>query len=195
MIKLTRHGYADRRFYGLGKPSAVAARASDPDFVPSLRLLMEQQEYSATDVGMMFGVSRERVRQWCAKYSIEQRGLYRGENTRCWNDATNRFEPSSAGSRYAKRLEANRNARRAWREQRRLSIVRRLKELESELGRIPTNREMALHLSGRLMEHHQAAPWLCGYWGNLHRNNTRGAMGAIRTACGWPAVKVGRPRR
>lgn len=74
-----------------------ASRADNPDFLPSLRLLICREQYSLTDVGLMFGVSRERVRQWCRRHGIEhpetngtRRGLYA---VRIWDDTTHTFRP------------------------------------------------------------------------------------------------------
>src|SRR5690348_2321471 len=66
--------------------------------VPSLKMLIEEQEYSISDVGLMFGVSRERVRQWCVRFGIQQRGRNRGKNTRQWNEDKMQFEPKPCGA-------------------------------------------------------------------------------------------------
>ncbi len=42
-----------------------------PGFADSLRLLVERERYSLTDIGLMFGVSRERARQWVAREGFE----------------------------------------------------------------------------------------------------------------------------
>jgi hypothetical protein len=70
------------------------ARASDPDFVPSLRLLVERERYSLHDIGMMFDVSRERVRQWCERNAIVHPDDWRGLHmVRVWDDYSHRFVP------------------------------------------------------------------------------------------------------
>ena len=67
-------------------------------FVESLRLLVQFEEYSLTDIGMMFGVSRERIRQLCIRYDIEvpHHGVVSGPTAqvqREWDDDQNRFVP------------------------------------------------------------------------------------------------------
>lgn len=127
------------------------ARHDDPDFVPSLRLLVERERYSLADIGLMFGVSRERVRQWCQRYQIEHpdpRGR-RGLNClRVWDDAHDRFVPvargliarerrKARGDAYRRSVVANRTAK--WHRAVEVLIARR-----EQLGRADlSQREMA----------------------------------------------------
>lgn len=66
-----------------------------PGFDESLKLLVEREQYALADIGMMFGVSRERIRQIEARVGAKRidthnRGLY---CVRVWDDAQHRFVP------------------------------------------------------------------------------------------------------
>ena len=67
-----------------------------PGFAESLRLLIESHQYSLTDVAMMFNVSRERIRQLCARYRVQYQpySSATGLNAmRIWDDTDNQFRP------------------------------------------------------------------------------------------------------
>jgi hypothetical protein len=120
-----------------------------PGFVDSLRLLLESERYSFTDIALMFGVTRERVRQLAAKFGIEgggraQRGLY---DVRVWDDVAHRFVPRTRGD-VAAENERNRRARaRVELEERRIarraSLIEAIRSLSQSLGRSPTTLEVA----------------------------------------------------
>lgn len=63
--------------------------AQIPRFVESLQSLVDQG-YGLTDIGCMFGVSRERVRQWCGKFGVERDGSS-GTAFRLWSPEQGRF--------------------------------------------------------------------------------------------------------
>lgn len=134
-----------------GQPSGLAFL---PGFVESLRLLVERERYSMTDIALMFGVSRERIRQLFDRYELEYpEGTSRGLNAvRVWDDASHRFRPVSRGSiDQAKRLGA-RAVKRAKRVARRAEIQQRIVEavtaLRARLGRDPSWWEMWLAIGG-----------------------------------------------
>jgi hypothetical protein len=64
--------------------------ADIPGFTESLRILLVEERYTLTDVAYMFGVSRERVRQWAKRL-----GLAHGHHARrrVWVEAEQRFRP------------------------------------------------------------------------------------------------------
>lgn len=146
-----------------------AARADDPDFLPSLRLLVERERYSLTDIGMMFGVSTERVRQWCERHNIEhpdkssERGMSR---YRMWDDATNRFRPVSRAAvselLRQRRTLSREAARMRERETRRAQMVGLLRTLADRLGRSPSLAELAEAMG---FDPKQATPYIACRWG------------------------------
>ena len=135
-------------------------RHADPEFVPSLRLLVQRERYSLLDIGLMFGVSRERVRQWVARYGIEHPDSAgnRGLNClRCWDDRLNRFLPIPRG---VIREEKRRARGDAWRSrlatERKARWNRAVSVLIAERERLGRNdlsqREMAEAIFGRRFE-------------------------------------------
>lgn len=70
---------------GVGKQAIEVAILELPD---SLRMLFDQG-YTFTDVGAMFGVTRERVRQWAKRYSIAR--FPNVTAPRVWDHVTSRF--------------------------------------------------------------------------------------------------------
>lgn len=152
------------------------------ELVASLRLLMEVQEYSATDVGLMFGRSRERVRQWCAEYGVEQRGLRRGTNTRRWNDEQNCFEPVPGGGIRRERIEVRRRNRGQEREEfvaaRRAFAIETVGALQKRLGRTPTLMEIGAELFGKDREIVHIGALLVGWWKPVR--GTRESAGTLQ---------------
>lgn len=68
--------------------------ASLPGFAESLRLLLVEEEYTLEDVGQMFGVTRERIRQIANKLGITTRAMNGGlKSVRLWQDNEHRFRP------------------------------------------------------------------------------------------------------
>jgi len=161
------------------------ARHTDPDFVPSLRLLIEIERYAHTDVALMFGVSRERVRQWCERYGVvhpdrglSARGLFA---VRVWDDSVNRFRPVPRRviAAEAKREERARLliSRASKREASRKRIVEAIKKLRSELGGTPRWDDVCAELNVKTVSAIQAL-W-CGKGGSR-----RGTLGEIARAAG-----------
>lgn len=78
----------------------VPGIAALPGFAESLRLLIEREEYTLEDIGMMFNVSRERIRQLADKHGISARAYGPGGHRvagpkagfqREWDDANHCF--------------------------------------------------------------------------------------------------------
>lgn len=68
-----------------------------PGFRSSLVSLLEQG-YCCTEMSIMFGVTRERMRQWQKRLGIRELQVSkRGPTRRVWDDATGRFRPISIG--------------------------------------------------------------------------------------------------
>lgn len=75
----------------------------DPDFPQHLQRLHDYG-YAITDIGVMWGVSVERVRQWFKQY-----GLIRydeGASLRIWDDDLELFLPVSRGEYHRRRKDA-----------------------------------------------------------------------------------------
>jgi transposase len=173
------------------------ARHADPDFVPSLRLLVQRERYSHHDIALMFGVSRERVRQWCEKYEVAHpdgrsaRGL---RMTRVWEDASNRFVPVSKRVARAGRQRMHREQRQCALSERRDRIVEQVSALRSELGRDPTLKEIAERLVGKPVPSPQAGSLVMHQWGGRTRRGEYGpAIAALRNAAGIGKRARGEP--
>ncbi len=65
--------------------------ANVPGFVASLDLLLNDEKYTLSDVALMFGLSRERIRQYRNKHRIASQGHQK--IIRVWDDTRNRFVP------------------------------------------------------------------------------------------------------
>lgn len=81
-------------------PAAPDGVAYLPGFVESVRLLVEREQYTLTDIALMFDVSRERLRQLCGKHHIAYPGYHGAKGMQCqrvWDAATHRFYPVSKG--------------------------------------------------------------------------------------------------
>lgn len=129
-----------------------------PGFEASLRLLLDSERYSLTDIGMMFGVSRERVRQLCARMGLGIGGEWRGLNhIRVWDDRANRFRPQSRGAFNKKVARSQADQRSVERKRKsiesraaqRAEVVAHARRLVVELGRAPTMYEVACSVYGR----------------------------------------------
>lgn len=152
----------------------MSAVANLPGFDASLRLLVECERYSMTDIALMFGVSGERVRQWCEKRGISHPdgrkiGLH---CVRVWDDSANRFSPVSRGKLTRLRKVSNGAKRRAAqamrRAERRTMVVAALVDLRAELGREPSWTELASRLGFTGMPtgsaRYVASLWTGGRW-------------------------------
>lgn len=77
--------------------------ASLPGFVESLRLLVVREQYTDSDIGLMFGVTRERIRQLVSEHQIAadpSRSQTRThKRVRVWDDDANCFRPVGAAGR------------------------------------------------------------------------------------------------
>lgn len=141
-----------------------------PGFRESLRLLLEEEEYSQSDVAMMFGVSRERIRQLGHKLGVSlpshaQRGL---NQVRVWDDTLHRFRPEfksvlrrTAQQERVRERKRQRAERRADQQRR---IVITLLLLKGRLGRDPSNQEMVEAITGRPCHPNQGGRRLSHLW-------------------------------
>ena len=84
-----------------------------PGFAASLRILLDDEQYAMTDVALMFGVSRERLRQLVARYGMAVPLTGRGlKSVRIWDDSAHRFQPVARG--VLKRQRARRYSQTYW---------------------------------------------------------------------------------
>jgi hypothetical protein len=102
--------------------------------------LLINEGYGLTDIAMMFGISRERVRQKAARIGLE---YSQGTKPRVWDERLGRFRfrdvPEQRAERRLRRrveIEHRLGARRA-------AQVAALRALRAELGRTPTTAEVA----------------------------------------------------
>lgn len=168
-------------------------RSNDPDFVPSLRLLVEREQYCQVDIGLMLGVCRERVRQWCIKYGIEYpentpRGL---RAYRVWDDSLNRFVPQRRVLVKKEIASKQKLVRRekSWEKlkQRRVLMVAVIIELQKKLGRSPSLPEMARVVVGYPVPRNRAGPLLIAQWGGPR--STKKKYGEFRAALSTAGVR------
>jgi len=174
------------------------SRADNPEFVPSLRLLVEREKYCLSDIALMFTVSRERVRQWLKQYEIryQVKDFPRGLRAcRMWNDELNRFFPVSIGKmkkeQTSKGVELRMQLKQArWKAQQ-LHIVETIVELQNKLGRFPTTLEMA-EVLGFQGDPLQAGSFLARSWcGGGNTQKKYQAFRSALTAAGVEARKSG----
>lgn len=168
-----------------------------PGFDESLRLLVEREQYSLRDIAMMFGISRERVRQLCGKLTLHLPDVYEvgRRSARVWDDAANRFRPVSRGRAIEQRSREQRDSARARRDhlrsERRERIVAAVVALRSQLDREPTWREMHCVVIGTEPEHpNRAQLRVLNAWETRHMS-TREKHRTFRDATG---TKSRRPR-
>lgn len=181
-------------------PHGPTGIADLPGFEASLRLLIEVQQYSVTDVGMMFNVSRERMRQLCNVYKVQCPGKKgsKGLNAvRIWDDNENQFKPysrkeinDSIRSEQQAQREYNSQKTRA---ERRAAIAQAYYALRNELGTTPTIHQWAERVRGKPLAKNAAGPTLVNYWG-AEGGAVRGMLSHIRRVIGAPAAQRGPTR-
>ena len=173
------------------------AWADVPGFEESLRLLVYAERYATEDIGMMFGVSRQRVDQW-----LEARGIVHPDPpyqrgslmVRVWDDVACRFRPVRRRLVEAERRVRDRVEREAAREARRRVARSRMVvvavRLRVELQREPTNRELYEAITGRVPAVNGAALMLACLWDARRTRSYRERITEFRAAAGL----VGRGR-
>lgn len=114
-------------------------------FDESLRLLLVDEQYSVTDIAMMFDISRERVRQLRDQIGIpfvKHRKSVGLHCTRLWDDTLHRFRPVS--NRDLRTADAHLRERKVFTTvtDRHAERVQRIRDLRVSLGRDPSWREM-----------------------------------------------------
>lgn len=169
-----------------------------PGFVESLRLLVQREQYSLTDIGLMFGVTRERARQLVTANAIEYpAGTIRGLMARrVWDDEAGRFRPVGRGDlrrqAHRKRVAHNRRARAVQVAERRTRIMAASAELWTKLGRMPTDAEICVAIGVE----YGASPTmtLLSRWGMESHSDparTKITLAAMRKATGRPVERAG----
>lgn len=162
-----------RRYYRALKKShgGIHTAVSEiPGFVSSVRWAL-QDGFSLTDVGVMFGVSRERVRQWCEEFEIE-RGKHEGSQYRLWSDEENRFVPVSQETMYQLAYEYHHDRvdqeQESRRKERRSAQVEAMKKLAKRFGRTPTLSELE-------EEYGESWPSIARDWGYDPQDDSEGS--------------------
>lgn len=131
-----------------------------PGFIESVQSLLNDG-FGLTDVGVMFGVSRERVRQWANQFDLQRR-FGPGTRYRIWDDDKDRFVPVPnelmyhiAECYHDRRLETEVQERQ---QAARSEHVEALKSLAKRFGRTPTLNELEEELD-------TFWPNIARYWG------------------------------
>ncbi len=116
-----------------------------PGFIGSIEILHDTCGYGLTDIGAMFGLSRERIRQYFQKYNL-QRNEARRAMYRVWNDERNCFLTVSNEDLEGILIEKSREERLIKRREnhakRRGSQVHAIQDFAEKNGRVPTVREL-----------------------------------------------------
>lgn len=79
---------AHREIYA-GLKGRTDSISTIPGAIQSIQRLLDMG-YSLTDIGAMLGVTRERVRQWCAQYALQRRAK-KGAMFRLWDEGLGQF--------------------------------------------------------------------------------------------------------
>lgn len=110
---------------------------------------LAQQGYGMEDTAVMFGVSRERVRQWAEKYGLTEqfKVLGKGTKPRMWDAEQGRFVAQTwtnfRADQHGAVIETQRQTRRQRRKARRRRLVSELRALAARLGRTPVSLEVS----------------------------------------------------
>ena len=115
--------------------------ADNPRFADALRALMVDNGYGQSDVSIMLGVSRERVRQWANHIGIE-RGRS-GSDMRIWDPEALRFRNVGHMPEYRRAIKDLAPARRSRAEICRAIARWVLIDLQEDLGRTPAHMDLA----------------------------------------------------
>ena len=183
---------------------------TNPLFADGLRSLMLENGYGQTDVGLMLGVSRERVRQWANQLGIARE--HSGSEKRLWDPETNRFVNVGMTEAYRQRLRELRPPPMDWLAKRRRIAGWVLRDLHDWLGRTPAHADLAEAyaiepgaLNGRLGVTTNRGPvreQLRALWASVgleYRNYATGGRGrperSHKPATGNPLPPVTRARR
>lgn len=146
-----------------------------PGFEASLRLLVEREKYSLTDIALMFGVSKERISQLCVRLRIDPVQAWKtGMNcVRVWDDTTHQFQPVMKGAISAERVAVARSEKRArqtaLRETNRAHIMAAIQQQRDAVGRDLTWEEMYVAVVGRPSEGHWPCVKLLKRWDSRQR--------------------------
>lgn len=127
-----------------------------------LSLLLDQG-YTMTDISVMLGISRERVRQFVARWNLSVFSKHITAR-RIWDDETNRFHPVSEAKYQELHKQQHRKRLTTWRHNRQKRMVNRLKKLAAGLDRTPTLGEFAVAWFGRKLTDNALSPMICGAW-------------------------------
>ncbi len=182
----------------MSRQRGVAGIAQLPGFVDSLRLLLVDERYAAIDVALMFGVSRERIRQLCFTHGIKQPLRWKSglHATRLWDDATNRFRPVENRILRLERLQQRRGERLrtrvSARAARRRKIVEKIVSLSTSLNREPTWKEIGQALGLSSNNPTSYCQLVLNQWTNGYRNAARSII-EIRRATGLKGRRAGNP--
>lgn len=175
----------------------VSGIGSLPGFAESLRLLLKEEQYGSTDIAMMFGVSRERIRQIAEELGYTNRRPGGMLDQRVWDDELNRFRPVR---RALIRRELSYERRRAGRESRRKRVLDRrawfaaaVAALGVSLGRSPTLQEIARECFGVDRGGPAAGGYISTFWCKLPGEPRRQSLTKIWAAIGFTPRPRGSP--
>jgi transposase len=169
-----------------------------PGFEDSLRLLVEEEGYSLTDVALMFDVSRERIRQLCERFDVGTDETAVGLNAvRVWSETLHRFLPIRRSEWTNGKLQETRMRRHLERSERRQrrqqEIVDIVRGLKVQLDREPSWREIWEALGeNRTVRNTACAAYVLSRW-DTQEPSTAKRLKSFRAATGTQPRPVGNP--
>lgn len=168
--------------------------ASLPNFDVTLRQLVEQEKFPLRDIGDMFGVSYERIRQLQTRFNIASANPRGKSVARIWDDSANCFVTVDSKvltqARQAKRRAVQiqqrlfkKELKRRQLEVRRNGVVNAVRELAKELRREPTWREMAcaVGIDTQVIPPDQHAVYVLNKFGWVGSKSPKGGARSIET--------------
>lgn len=154
--------------------------------------LLEEHGYTMTDVSVMLGLTRERVRQFVARWGLVVGSKYTTAY-RVWDDEANRFRPVAVAEYQRVERQKRTQARARWRRDRQRAMADRLWALAGELGYTPTVGEFATAWFGREMPSNFIGPSVHEAWDTQRRTTAAASTKALYEAAGLTVRASGSP--
>lgn len=171
------------------------------EFIESLRLLVEREQYAASDIALMFCVSRERVRQWIKRYNLRTTPKVSGMRAvRIWNDAENTFHPHSRSAHnrsvHKMSVAARKSAFAEKLANRRALMATAIRAAYLDAGRPLTAQEMYFSYTGKQVGPAYAYNNMASHWSpNRHQKKLKAGaiLEEIAAAAGITLRRAGQP--
>lgn len=151
-----------------------------PGFIEFIDDYHNTHGYSLVDVGILFGLSRQRIGQIFDRHGLE-RHEEDGAMSVTWSDEENRFVSitredyemilrGTMEKQRERKLEERHESERQRHESERQRHIKAIRDFKEEYGRVPTIREIAENLGYSLSKNNSGIGILARIWGYDHRN-------------------------